>query len=76
MPASEVVIALDRLRDIPLAVVSTKELIRDAVRSPRRVGLSAYARLLRRVGGGKRRRARNRRPQLAAATNRAELILD
>jgi predicted nucleic acid-binding protein len=76
MPASEVVIALDRLRDIPLAVVSTKELIRDAVAIASARGLSAYDGCYVALAEGNDAVLVTADRKLAAATNRAELILD
>jgi len=76
MPLSEVAIALDRLLAMPLGVVSTKELIRDAIAIASARGLSAYDACYVALAEGNDAVLVTADRKLAAACARAELITD
>ena len=76
MPASEVAISLDRLLHIPLAVVPTRELIRDDVAIASSRGLSAYDGCYVALAEGNDAVLVTADRKLAAACARAELVTD
>ena len=76
MPLSEVAIALDRLLAIPLAVISTKELLRDAVAIASSRTLSVYDACYVALAEANGAVLVTADRKLAAACARAELITD
>jgi predicted nucleic acid-binding protein len=76
MPASEVAIAVDRLLAIPLGLVSTKELIRDALAIASARRLTAYDACYVALAEANDAVLVTADRKLAAACARAELITD